>query len=233
MHSFATESFDEVELYSPELLNKAIKDWIESEDPQDATTMPELFIPLETVAPPPENDSPPVTTVDDDRISRKSNDGLPSPQKIAHFSSSTSHSSGIISTISMRPITCCFLEIPNKGSISLFCCACVLCIPCYHSDVYFPSHSCHLLCWEGAGSYYTNPSINSNITLSAKYALLLDCLCCICCGHYYCCQFDWIKDGTFQVDCCRCNNQLFNLHTAIYSGYTSIRNFIFEDENDR
>jgi hypothetical protein len=238
MHSLCTESYDDVDIYtselalrtikdvdiySPEQINRAIKDWIESNDPNDIK-LPDGYLHIDTVASSNEEEDQNYYG-DDIVVTRTSTEIIPDNRQSYH-TVSTSHSSGIVSSISMKPLECCCMEMPTRGQFSMTCFACVLCIPWFRTDVYIPTHSCQLLLCEGAGSYYNTHSIMYDTTLAPKYSLLMDCLCCFCCGHYYCCEWEWIKDGEFQCNCLKCNNEYLNFHRLIYEACRDLGKFL-------
>lgn len=250
MYSFATESVDD--LYAPEVLNRAIKDWIEAEEdpertpeqgttkaaaPKDSSTLPHpVFASQEEFERVPSTQTSPKSSIElsrtfTDKLFQivRNSDELPPlnlsnsrsysaySRAVSVDSASSKPSTVIHSTLSMKShqrCYCCYL--PTSGHFSLCCVCCVVCIPCYHSDIYLPSHSCQLLLCEGAGSYYNSVNI-SDIKVSTQYSLCFDVMCCLCCGHYYCCVWDWIADGEFICQCSKCSNQFINLHRDIYN----------------
>jgi hypothetical protein len=147
-----------------------------------------------------------------------------------HYSGSvttdTRTSTIITSSISMKQkeVCCGYCEVPTKGHCAIACVGGVCCIPCFYfdsSDIYIPSHSCSLLLCEGSGSYYNDPRFVSTdekkSKISSNYLFLVDSICCLCCGHYYCCLWDWIVDGSFQCSCLKCNDKIINIHHDCYN----------------
>eukprot|EP01040_Poterioochromonas_malhamensis_P003482 gene3482-3719_t len=246
MYSFATESVDD--LYAPEVLNRAIKDWIEADDPEatpegpiENVTRKDSFKPSHSLSiqdftektssaqTSPKSSIELTRTLTDKKFQLlRQSDELPPitnptigrPQhiykKALSLDSSSTPSTVIHSTLSMKSHDfCCCCTLPNRGHVSFCCVCCVLCIPCYQSEVYLPSHTCQVLLCEGAGSYYHSMNF-SDISVNAQYSLCFDLMCFVCCGHYYCCVWEWIADGSFSCQCWKCNNQLINIHRDIY-----------------